>query len=236
MLSRGRTQRRLMKYRFFDNEDYALAWINGGVVRIAPAATYLSQERDGIMTPDERLIYESPIPFEEVESFGAFELPRGQITGATFTDNVVIDRIDGIDVVRKIPDLHQVKHYYEDVGVICLCNDDDPAVIKRMKKSWSVDIPDVEKVLSIISEQLGIAGEMGDCEYTRDHQRTHYLKSTADQWQDEFRLVFKGLKETRFVEVPPGLGQNLRVYYDPYPHYFADGWEELAFAVDRRLA
>lgn len=198
-----------MKYRFFEVLEHAQPWVDGGRIPVWLAKKYLSDEREGVMTPDERLTYTSAVPFEAVEAYEAYGFPRGEVRGARTVGNVIIQNTANGPEIHRIPDILKADHYYEDVGVLCFCNCNSPVIAHRMKKPYSVEIPSVETALKVIGKLLGLHGEMGNCRYTTDHQRGHFLKSDEDDWQDEFRFVFKGMNKDRWIELPPGLGRNI---------------------------
>ena len=60
-------------------------------------------------------------------------------------------------------------------------------------------------------------GIMKDCAYTDGHQRNHFLKSTKDAWQDEFRIFWnvhksENISDDRLVEILPGTAELIWVF------------------------
>jgi len=54
------------KYLYLTKVEWVDAWINGGEIPIALASTYFRKERDGIYTPDENQIHESPTDLTKI--------------------------------------------------------------------------------------------------------------------------------------------------------------------------
>ena len=181
------------KYLYLTKVEWADTWVNGGEIPISLASTYLSDERQGIMTPDENLIHESSIPIPSLRQYGIHIEQSKNITIGNIVHNG-----------RHVGGIKNANFYTEDGLILSFCNSFDKSIAERMGKQACVKICNIEKLRRVIDKQLGCKGIMKECTYTRDHQRNHFLKSTDDEWQDEFRL-FWGVKENRVVNLPSGL-------------------------------
>ncbi len=189
----------MIKYLYLTKKDWVSTWVNGGVVPIIPASTYLSNDRNGTMTPDENRIHESPV---DVTTLPAIDIKGASIKNLTYTGNV----INGV----KAPEVVDAQYYIEDGIILSFCNKKSKQIAKDLEKEACVKILDIEYLKSIIDEQLGIEGISGDCEYTEDHNRNHFLKSTHDSWQSEYRM-FWPITEAQEVTIPKGLSKSIKL-------------------------
>lgn len=185
------------KYLYLTEVEWADAWVNGGDIPIALASSYLSDNREGIYTPDENLIHDSPVDLKGLSPF--LHIADGaQVKGLTMTNNT----FNG----RKIPDVVNASYFNEDGLILSLCNEFSPDIADRMEKKCCVKIINVEKLRKVIDKQLGCKGRMNDCLYTNNHERNHFLKSIDDSWQKEYRLFWRSL-ESKWVKLPAGMAE-----------------------------
>ncbi len=186
----------MQKYLYLTKAEWTEPWIRGGKIPLKVASTYLSLERAGTLTPDENLIHEGPYPAESIYNWLGL---KGKIPDSfLFRGNTS----NG----RALPD---AERRFEDGFVLCLCNSLNQLVCKQLGKSACVRILNVEKLKAVLDAQMGKIGAAGSCRYTKSHQRNHFLKSEADQWQDEYR-IFWPLDESdelddRWVDLPEGM-------------------------------
>ncbi|MGK5079658.1 hypothetical protein [Janthinobacterium sp. HLX7-2] len=190
----------MRKFLYLTQHAFQDAWINGGEIPIMPASTYLSDVRNGTSTPDENLIHKSKhdltkFPLLDLSAPNAFLL-NATIIGCSF---------DGI----RVPDIVKANYYTEDGAILSFCHEKNAEIMNRLGKVCCVRILDVERLKSVIDLQLGIKGKMGSCKYTKDHQRSHFLKSNMDAWQQEYRLFWKNVGKT-FITLPPGIGEAVQ--------------------------
>jgi hypothetical protein len=179
-------------FLYLTETEWAKTWIEGGEIPINLASSYRSESRDGIMTPDENLIHESAIPIPSLKQHGFhFE----NVKNLTFTNNFS----NGV----RLPDIHNANYYSEDGLILSFCNHFCLITAEKLGKRACVKILDIEKTKKKLDKQLGCKGIMKSCQYTESHQRNHFLKSTEDQWQDEYRIFWKRKIEKR-VKVPSG--------------------------------
>lgn len=181
------------KYLYLTEKEWSLVWINGGLIPIRPASTYLSNNRGGIMTPDENRIHDSQVDVTKLPGVRFCE--GASVKNFTYTGNVV----NGV----KAPNVVNAQYYIEDGIILSFCNVGGNDIAKRLGKSACVKISNLISLKNLIDEQLGVVGVGGDCKYTNDHNRNHFLKSTEDSWQSEYR-IFWPLTETRNVEILKG--------------------------------
>lgn len=62
-----------------------------------------------------------------------------------------------------------------------------------------------------LDSEVGSKGIMKNYSYTKGFQRDHFLKSTEDSWQKEFRLFGKSDKSV-WVAIPPNIGELVTTY------------------------
>jgi hypothetical protein len=170
----------MKKYLYLTEKDWVKPWVEGGQVPIGWSSWYKADARGGTKTPDENLIYDAPVDIANLGNMCRLGHIEGglTITGSTYNG-------------APIPDMINVQHRREDGYLFCLSNRFDSDIAKRLEKQACVRIENVEELKELIDEQLGIVGVLGECEYTADHRRDHFLKSYKDTWQDEFRMFWR---------------------------------------------
>lgn len=189
-----------MAYLYLTRPGWADAWINGGSVPISPASKYLSQDRRGIMTPDEvrqrHVSFLSPGALETAEELGG---------GYIAFENCSIRYEDGTEeeVARG-----WVESEEQDALILCFSRLLSRSLMRRLNKRTVVRILDMNFLKSSVDDQLGTTGFLGDVEYTIGPDRSHFLKSMEDAWQAETRMMFRPseIVET-LIHIPPGLGE-----------------------------
>ncbi|QMI05837.1 hypothetical protein [Citrobacter sp. RHB25-C09] len=191
----------MKKYLYLQFERYANTWINGGTVPLFKASKYRREDRLGIYTPDENQIdnsTHSDAIFDGRVKFGPNA--QGYIGSLSapgiYMQNIVLD--------RKV----------EDGVILCLANRRSNFIAKKLKKEACVEIVDVIELKNILDEQIGITGVMGECSYTNLHHRNHFLKSSQDSWQDEFRIFWKDADDIE-VKIPKGLAIRIPIRGKP---------------------
>ena len=186
-----------VRYVYLKEKSHADTWVNGGKIPLSVATSYKKNVRDGIYTPDEGFIYDSPIPLEEIEKdYVKFE---GDIHDFTWSGNT----FNGV----ATPNYENVSRYCEDGLIICFSREFSNEIGVRFKdKVACVKILDIHKLFQIIDDQFPVDGKLADCEYTDDHQRNHFLKSKQDDWMRETRMFWRNI-EIKEVEIPPGLAE-----------------------------
>jgi hypothetical protein len=194
----------MKKYLYLTKAEWANTWINGGVVPIKLASSYLSQERIGVKTPDENLVDNTPVPLSSLKEFIRID-NDSDIHDFTFAGNVSIGQ-DGRK--RLLPNMYNVSRYREDVLVLCFSNTCSLNLLKKLEKAVCIEIESVNQLKQILDRQLGVVGEARNCDYTIGHQRNHFLKSKEDEWQQEYRICWKSSKEA-FVTIPTGFAKHV---------------------------
>lgn len=186
----------MQKYLYLTKTEWAEPWINGGTVPLYVASKYRSEERSGIFTPDENLIDKSSHPLSALEPF--IDVRGNGPIRINFSGNY--------DGARPLPQVF-IDRTIEDGLVLCLANRRSRYIAKNLGKETCVVIKDVNYLKSVIDEQIGTKGLMGECNYTKGHQRNHFLKASDDAWQDEFRLFWKNAKSTN-ITLPKGIATH----------------------------
>lgn len=188
----------MKKYLYLTKKEWVFPWTRGGVVPLFQASTYLSDERDGVMTPDENLIDTST---HDIKAFGNLVKMDGGGT-IKFIDST----IDGVMHKGTI----KFERKIEDGLVLCLANTKSTELARKLGKVACIEIRDVEQLKVHLDKQIGIPSVMAQCEYTNGHNRNHFLKSSLDSWQDEFRIFWPGAKSTR-VSIPSGAAKQVKL-------------------------
>jgi len=192
----------MYKYLYLTKEVWADTWINGGEIPISLASTYLHDEREGTLTPDENLIHESPVDIKSLSPMISFG-KGGGVKGLTMTNC----SING----GRIPEIIDANYYTEDGLVLSLCNSLNEAIANKLGKECCIRVSNLKHFRKIIDKQLGVKGEMKECTYTDNHERNHFLKSTEDAWQDEFRIFWK-YQKNEIVKIPKGYAKLVATY------------------------
>lgn len=185
------------KFLYLTHVEWTDAWVNGGVVPISLASKYKRLDRDGIYTPDENLIHDSAIDLLTLSPFISFgENPS--VRNLTFTGNTC----NGM----PLPNVRNASLYSEDGLIQSFCNVFDLHVADRFEKNACVRIFDIDRLRKLLDKRLGRKSQYGDCRYTRDHQRGHFLKSEKDSWQSEYRFFWPERDEAS-VTLPAGIAE-----------------------------
>ena len=192
----------LEKYLYLTKTEWVKTWIEGGQIPILPASTYLSDERAGTQTPDENLIHQSPVDLLNMGLIGADDPTKVTIRRMT-TSNIVINGV-------RLPDVTNGRYEREDGLILSFSNKKSKLIATRLGKVACVKILDIAALKKVIDEQLGIASEMHDCSYTDEHQRSHFLKSSEDAWQHEYRM-FWPVTEPVTVMIPAGMAVAVKM-------------------------
>ena len=192
------------KYLYLTEVEWADTWINGGEVPISLASRYLSEEREGTLTPDENLIYDSPVDITKIGGGGLFKF------GENFScPNITIKdlQVNG----EKMPDIISAQHVREDGLILSFSNKLCSTIAEKLKKKACVKINNIEKLKKKLDKQLGCKGIMDYCEYTKSHKRSHFLKSYEDEWQQEYRIFWKS-KNEKMLKIPSGTAVLVMIY------------------------
>lgn len=183
----------LKEHRFVDT------WVNGGRVPFFVASTYKREERSGVYTPDENLIDSSTFDIKTLAGVAGF---KGDNRNIRFENCNFNGRIFNGTVNR----------HYEDGLVICMSTRRSKFIARKLHKTACVKIGEIGKLKYLIDEATGVEGQQGLCRYTTSHERHHFLKSTYDSWQEEYRLFWPGVGNIE-INIPPGLAEP--VFYLP---------------------
>ncbi|EJA2550653.1 hypothetical protein MWS75_002686 [Serratia marcescens] len=184
------------KYLYLTKPEWADAWVNGGQVPFYKASKYKSEERRGVNTPDENLIDSSTVDIQSLAPNMVFS-PGSVLKNCVFVNNT----IDGRSYKYM-----RINRFIEDGLVVCLSNKRSMLIARRLEKKACVKIKDVNELMRIINDQIGVEGVMGPCKYTINHERNHFLKSTKDAWQREYRMFWPEVGDTNIL-LPPGVAE-----------------------------
>ncbi|PMU87117.1 MULTISPECIES: hypothetical protein [unclassified Pseudomonas] len=185
------------KFLYLTHASWTESWVHGGSIPLALASKYKRMDRDGIYTPDENLIHEAEIDLRSLHPFVSFgETPN--VRDFTFTGNY----FNGM----PMPEVRNANFYTEDGLIQSFCNVFDVEIANRFGKTACVRIHNIEKLRKHLDKRLGRKSRFGNCEYTHDHQRNHFLKSHDDAWQQEYRFFWPD-KVACSVELPPGIAE-----------------------------
>lgn len=185
------------KFLYLTKVEWVSAWIFGGVIPLSLASKYKRMDRDGIYTPDENLVHDSIVDLRSLSPFVVFgDSPNIEDFNASnnFANGV------------RMPDVKNASLYIEDGLIQSFCNVFDLNVMRRFEKKACVRIFDIDKLREVLDKGLGSRAMHGDCRYTKDHQRGHFLKSVEDSWQCEYRFYWAG-REERLIKLPAGIAE-----------------------------
>ncbi|WP_417878644.1 hypothetical protein [Vibrio sp.] len=179
----------LKEHRFVD------AWVKGGKVPFYIASSYKKEERSGIFTPDENLIESSTFDISSHRESLWFEGDANNIKfiNCTFGGKPLTGTIN---------------RHYEDGLVVCLSTRRSKFIARKLEKKACVKINDINELKELIDEKSGVKGLHGLCEYTAGHRRNHFLKSTYDSWQEEYRIFWLGVGNIE-IDLPPGMAKHV---------------------------
>lgn len=185
------------KYLYLTEYSWVSPWINGGEVPLSCASAYKSVERAGVYTPDENLIDNST---HDINQFGS----------AFLIENSTVNFYGGSVNGKPLPDFMRIERRTEDGLVLCLANRRSNYIAKKLGKKACVKILDVEALKSCLDAQIGVESLMAPCKYTSDHSRGHFLKSSLDSWQDEFRIFWPNTMACK-VNIPPNIALRIPI-------------------------
>jgi len=180
-------------YLYLTNPSWTDPWIKGGPVPFSVASKYKREERGGIYTPDENLIDKSTFDVKNMGPAVRFG-SRGDM-------HVIFENCTTDTGVFS----GEVRRRYEDGMVICLSVKRSKFIARQLGKRACVKITDINRLKACVDEYTGVKGVAGLCKYTARHERDHFLKSTYDSWQQEYRLFWNGVSGVEIV-LPPGMG------------------------------
>lgn len=187
-------------FLYLTEKEWVNTWIDGGEIPISLASSYLSDERVGTKTPDENIIHKSEHPVPDLENYGISIKESKNITITNGTYNG-----------QKIPDIKNADFYTDDGGILSFCNTLSEEISEKLGKKACVKITNIEQLRKTFGKQLGCKAIVKKCAYTNDHQRNHFLKSTEDSWQDEYRMFFPTTR-VKSVKVPKGAAILMEIY------------------------
>jgi hypothetical protein len=175
----------------------AEGWVNGGNVPIFPSQKYLSEERSGTQTPDEVL----------QRSHYARNIEQRNVISSFFRGNVSIRDCD-FDFPQFKGHIARAfqREFEEEALILCFSRVLSHDTRRRLGKEIAIRIDDPAALLRVVSEQIGIAGEIGVVGYTRGPERGHFVKSFEDAYMAEVRMIWKIPEpEKTEVAIPGGL-------------------------------
>ena len=185
----------MRKYLYLTKTEWVIPWVEGGSIPISLASTYQANVREGTLTPDENLIHDSPVDIASLRQSG---LNFKNVRNLTFSGITIND--------QKLPNFENVNYYKDDGLILSFSNRKSGEICRRLGKVACVAINEVER----LKQQLGVESTAADCRYTNDHQRNHFLKAIADEWQQEYRLFWPVLQST-CVTLPPGISRRIKI-------------------------
>ena len=175
----------MKKFLYLTKKEWCNAWVNGGEVPISLASKYVSEERDGVLTPDENVIMDTNAPIDFIND------RIHPNAGTVFRDCWFVTQSGNYFINRSI----------EDGLIMSFCNVFSIDIAHRLGKTACVEIHNIKKLKKRIDKKIGIRGVMRKCEYTDSAIRDHFIKGCGDAWQDEYRLFYKSEYE-KMISIP----------------------------------
>jgi hypothetical protein len=193
-------------YLYLEKREFVQTWINGGEIPISLASKYKNVERIGINTPDE-------LTQRDYQGIKKLDDINCLINLDVFDENSESTIIFNIGKIVKSGNVIgtnvKVHQFSEDAGILCfstkLCSD----LAKKLDKNYCVEIQDIDSLCKIIDGQLGDNGVHKACIYTFDEKRNHFLKSSKDEWQQEYRIIWKKVTKETWVKIPDGVAEEI---------------------------
>jgi hypothetical protein len=195
-------------YLYLTEEAWADNWVNGGIVPINPASTYLSDVREGTKTPDEtfqRTVAGMP---DWVVGGNSGKGPLNMLPGGDLT-------IEGITIQVGENLIAHVAHgratcQLEDGLILSLSTRLDGELACRLGKKACVQIRCMACLIEALDEQIGVNCKWGRVKYRDGYARDHFLKSESDSWQHEYRLLWlTNDVQRRMVELPANTARRV---------------------------
>jgi len=186
-------------YLYLDRSEYVETWLNGGEVPFFPARKYLSDERKGTLTPDE-ILQENweGVERQDLDRMG-IHVPTGSVRNLQFIDC----SYNG----SSFPDTH-ISSYFEDVALFCCSRSLSMELMERFEKKAVVEIVSLNFLINQIEDSVGEPCRFGYVSYTNTKRRSHFLKSSDDSWQDEYRIVIPWVEQTPVnIGIPAGIAK-----------------------------
>ena len=189
-------------YVYLTEKEWVSTWTNGGTIPLFLASNYKKDYRKGTFTPDENRIkqLDGCDDKNHHEMINVVRSVFGNSTGNFIARNNSYF-VDGRSVA---PPTLMYTQKNEDVLILCLSTECNKSLADRLGKEACVEILDIEKFKTNIDDQLGIVGQKFLCQYTSTENRHHFLKSTEDAWQKEYRIIWKVAHKCE-VDLPAGL-------------------------------
>lgn len=191
-------------YLYLTQKEWSKTWIEGGRIPITLASKYLSDDRLGTKTPDEnnqRIL--KNLGEENIAVLGNMDsIPT--IAKSNFNIKIGTMRIGDKVVAKDV----EYKRRYEDGYILSFSTKLDNKIMQRLGKSACVEIMDYEKLFANLDKQMeGSDGVHDSCKYSAGNNRNVFLKSTKDEWQQEYRFYWKidhqkEIKETIELIIP----------------------------------
>jgi len=181
------------KFLYLREKSWIESWVNGGHIPISLASRYVSNDRVGIMTPDEKRIYKSRYNRAQLANAGLMMIN---------CKNIVITNHIGDG--ERLDTVHS--DYEEDGAILSFCDVFDLDIALRLKKKACVKIKSINRLKHHIDKQAPCISVVSSCQYTLGHDRNHFLKSNEDSWQREFRM-FWGVRTEFTVKLPSGIAE-----------------------------
>jgi hypothetical protein len=187
------------KFLYLSSPDHVRTWTHGGTVPLSLASAYRRAERGSIFTPDEgrkqTVANATPAQVEAIQR------------------TIIMDRGGGVHARRVKWDDWEAENVHISVTpvdgvVLCLSNSESREICARLGKIACVAIDRPTRLFLRLCAQLGTKGNHGPCEYTDTANRDVFLKSSADKWQDEYRLFWPGSAACS-VEIEHGTARHL---------------------------
>ena len=170
------------------------------MIPIPLASRFVSETREGTCTPDENLTHRSNVDLTTLSPW---------IHISTSSNVISLNIIGSTENGVPMSDIVDGTYAHEDGLILSLSNRCDREIAERLGKEGCVEILNVSHLKNILYQQLGLESTMRACEYTDLHQRNHFLKSTEDAWQEEFRLFWPIVLNDAKVNLPAGIARRI---------------------------
>lgn len=190
-------------YLYLGQPEYAQTWVAGGRIPIFAAKKYLSVDRAGIYTPDE--LRQRTVSLTDPRAASGLDSFFGLASGTMSFNNCTIN-FEG----DAFPLQGTVKQDFEDAYILCFSTEQSPHLMERLRKRACVKISDPAELKNVIDREMQQVSQAGLVEYTDHPNRGHFLKSSLDNWQSEYRFVWpRGGEATIWIDIPLGTASEV---------------------------
>lgn len=194
-------------YLYLTEVSWVEPWERGGPIPINPASAYLSDQRQGTLTPDETIQRAvRGIPEWVVGGSAAQGGLRVQLGASVTLSNCTASTPTRTATIEW----GRMYSRVEDGLILSFSTELGSGIAQRLGKKACVRIRSMTRLIESLNAQIGAECTQGLVRYRDAYDRNHFLKSAADAWQKEYRLLWlTGDVRPRVASLPPGIATKV---------------------------